>query len=55
MTRFAGTAQARQLLFFVAVALAPLPAQATIRYAVSVAQPENHQFRVTMTIPSVRN
>jgi len=31
------------------------PAQATIRYAVSVAQPERHFFRVTMTIPQVRN
>lgn len=35
--------------------LAAAPAQATIRYAVSVAQAEEHLFRVTMTIPEVRD
>jgi len=31
------------------------PAQATIRYAISVARPEQHFFHVTMTIPEVEN
>lgn len=32
-----------------------LPVRAAIRYAVSVAHPESHLFRVTMTIPEVRD
>ncbi len=35
--------------------LAAAPAQATIRYAVSVVRPEQHFFHVTMTIPDVQN
>ncbi|HEX2713322.1 MAG TPA: hypothetical protein VHM88_14075 [Candidatus Acidoferrales bacterium] len=42
------------LLLLALVALFDLPAQATIRYAVSAAQPERHQFHVTMTIPGVQ-
>jgi len=35
--------------------LAGIPAQATIHYALSVAQAEHHLLRVTVTIPSVRD
>ncbi len=37
-----------------AILFAAIPARATIRYEISVAQPEQHQFRVAMTIPAVR-
>jgi predicted metalloprotease with PDZ domain len=40
--------------FLLALLFAALPARATIRYAVSVAQAEQHLLRVTMTIPAVR-
>ena len=35
----------------VLVLVAPAPARATIRYDVSLAHPERHQFHVTMTVP----
>ena len=47
------TAAARRLVL--AVVFAALPAQATIGYAVSVAEPEQHQFQVTMTVPGVHD
>ncbi len=53
MMRGCGARQPRRVFLVAALALAALPAQATIRYAVSVTQPEQHQFRVTMTIPDV--
>jgi predicted metalloprotease with PDZ domain len=53
MRRGCGAPQARRVFLLAALALVALPAQATIRYAVSVTQPEQHQFRVTMTIPDV--
>ncbi len=37
-----------------AILFAAIPACATIRYEISVVQPEQHQFRVAMTIPAVR-
>ncbi len=42
-----------RLLFLVALALVGVPARATVEYQVSVA-PEQHEFRVVMTIPDVR-
>ena len=38
-----------------ALLFAVLPAHATIDYAVSVAHPERHLFRVTMRVPNVHN
>jgi predicted metalloprotease with PDZ domain len=37
-----------------AVALAPAPARATIRYEISLAHPGEHKFHVTMTIPDTQ-
>jgi len=42
------------LLFVFAVLFAPDSARATIGYSVSIAQPEQHSFRVTMSIPNVK-
>ncbi len=55
MMRLLGGAAACRLVLLAAVFLPTLPSQATIRYAVSVRQPEQHIFHVTMTIPEVRN
>jgi len=52
--RFLRLAASRASIFLLAL-LTAAPAQATIRYAVSVAQGEDHLFRVTMTIPAVRD
>jgi predicted metalloprotease with PDZ domain len=47
-------ARRRGALLLVAILVA-LPARATIHYAVSVGQAEQHLFRVTMTIPHVHD
>ncbi len=41
-------------VLLIALLFAAMPARATIRYAVSVAQAQQHLLRVTMTIPGVR-
>lgn len=38
-----------------AVSVFAVPARATIRYEVSVAEPEKHTFRVKMTVPDVKD
>jgi predicted metalloprotease with PDZ domain len=53
MRHFLRLASGRSSVLLLAF-LAAAPAQATIRYAVSVGQAEEHVFRVTMTIPAVR-
>jgi len=45
----------RLVSLLIASALAALPASATIEYHISVAQPEQHLFRVTMTVPAVQD
>jgi predicted metalloprotease with PDZ domain len=50
-----GIAAACRFTLLIVALLLALPAQATIGYALSVAQPEQHFFHVTMTIPEVRN
>ena len=40
---------------FLLIFLLPSPAHATIRYTVSLAQPDQHLFRVTMVVPDVRD
>ena len=49
-----GTRRRFHSLLF-ALLLGVTPAHATIQYAVSTAHPELHLFRVTMTIPNVKN
>jgi len=44
-----------RFLLLVAFLTAALPAQGTIRYAISLAQPSQHTFHVTMIIPGVEN
>jgi len=53
MIRFPGASRARRLLLVLLFSGAASPARATIGYGVSVAQREQHEFRVTMTIPDV--
>jgi predicted metalloprotease with PDZ domain len=48
-------AVACRLALLAGVFLGTTPARATIRYAVSLGQPDQHIFRVSMTIPAVRN
>src|SRR3989304_880973 len=45
----------RLCLLALVLTLGALPASATIEYHVSLAQPEQHLFRVTMTVPDVQN
>jgi len=54
MRRSSRRAAARRCGWLLVSVLTALPAQATIGYAVSVTQAEQHLFRVTMTIPAVR-
>ena len=44
---------ARRFFFGLVLAVLAAPAQATIRYAVSVAHPDEHIFHVALTIPGV--
>ena len=54
MRRLLGAATRRHFLFLVALALVGMPARATIEYQIGVARPEQHEFRVVMTIPDAR-
>ncbi|HJY87989.1 MAG TPA: PDZ domain-containing protein [Candidatus Acidoferrales bacterium] len=55
MSRMVGRRACRQGTLLLVAILAALPARATIHYAVSVGQPEQHLFRVTMIIPQVHD
>ncbi len=54
MRRLLGAAPGRRFLFLAALAVVGVPARATIEYQLGVPQPEQHEFRVVMTIPDVR-
>jgi predicted metalloprotease with PDZ domain len=49
------TLRASTLLCFLFLLLSSSPCEATIRYEVSLAHPEQHLFHVTITIPNVAN